>query len=276
MESGQPPHFLWSRADAQGNAYSRKIGGKEIVVEQKAGGLRFDKRYASHVNALLRAGDDLGKIAGQINTDAVMARALARFAGMRLTKNGEWETLVSYLCSQNSNIARIRANVQALCRNGSVIAPEEMAQMPSSELAKINLGYREGYLRESAKMVGSGEFDLMGLHKLDYGEAADELQKLPGVGPKVADCVLLYGFGKLSAFPHDVWIGRAMGKWYGVRTQKQVREFASQRWGPLAGYAQQYLFMLARSELGGTKARECPPGEEGKEQTNRHIRESTH
>ncbi len=244
MESGQPPHFLWTRVDAEGKAFSRRLGEREIVVAQNAGGIKTNG--GRHVNELLREGDDLQKIYAAIDTDGTMTAAISRFRGMRLTKNGEWETLVSYLCSQNSNIKRIRNNVRQLSRNGVVLGPEQIA---GTDLRKISLGYREEYLRQTARLVAQGEFDLLGLRGLEYEEARRELQSLPGVGTKVADCVLLYGFGKLEAFPCDVWVGRAMRAWYGLRTRKQIADFAAERWGELAGYAQQYLFMLARGEL---------------------------
>ena len=138
----------------------------------------------------------------------------------------------------------------ALSRNGAVMSAEEIAD---ANLKKVNLGYRENFLKKTAKMIADGEFDLPGISKMSYEDAHEELQLLPGVGPKVADCVLLYGFGNLSAFPNDVWVGRAMQKWYGVGGRKKVAQFAFDRWGGLAGYAQQYLFMLARTELANEK-----------------------
>jgi len=251
MESGQPPHFLWNRGDEEGRHYWRRLGEEKISIRQNAAGeMQASPGHAKHASKLLRAGDDLEKIYSTIAAeDAVMARAIEKFRGMRLTKSGEWETLVSFLCSQNSNMARIRNNVQMLLRDGSVLAPEEILQLPPMQLKKINLGYREQYLLASAAMVAGGEFDLPGLHGLSCEDARAELQRLPGVGPKVADCVLLYGFGRLEAFPNDVWVGRAMQKWYGVATPRQVKEFAERKWGVLAGYAQQYLFMLAREKL---------------------------
>lgn len=245
MESGQPPHFLWN---CENNAYWRQYGDERIVIRQTSRELAVGGGHRRHADELLRASDDLQKIYDAINTDETISRATSKLRGMRLTKNGEWETLVSYLCSQNSNIKRIRANVQMLSANGAVLAPAEIAGM---DLRKISLGYRENYLRQTARLIAEGEFDLLGLRKMGYEEGREELQALPGVGPKVADCVLLYGFGKLEAFPCDVWVARAMREWYGMKTQKQVADFAYRRWGELAGYAQQYLFMLGRSELAG-------------------------
>ena len=248
MESGQPPHFLWT---GDGSHYWRELSGKKIELKQTGGDATFGKPHERHASELLRAGDDLQEIYEAIATDGVMRRAIGKYAGMRLTKNDAWETTVAFLCSQNSNIKRIRQNVRGMLgKDGKVMAAEQMAK---ADLRKLNLGYREPYLKGTAAMVASGEFDLAGVKRLSYEDGREELQLLPGVGPKVADCILLYGFGKLEAFPNDVWIGRAMAKWYGAKTPRAVGEFAQKRWGALAGYAQQYLFSLARDELAARK-----------------------
>ncbi len=244
MESGQPPHFLWHQKDGR---YSRKIGGQLITLREEGGRVRASAGHEKHAAELLRSCDDLQEIYATISTDATIKRAISRYSGMRLTKNDEWETTVAFLCSQNSNLKRIRANVQGMLGNdGMVLSAQALAK---TNLRKLNLGYREPYLKGTAAMVAGGEFDFAGVKKLNYADAREELQELPGVGPKVADCILLYGFGRLEAFPNDVWIGRAMSKWYGVSSPKKVEAFVQRRWGPLAGYAQQYLFALARDEI---------------------------
>ncbi len=241
MESGQPPEFVWAR-EGGGGKYSRYLNGKKIYVWQEKGKLLATPGFERYAENFLRAEDDLNEIYKKISTDAVMRRAIEKYRGLRITRSGPWETLVCFICSINSNIPRIRKNVQSLMKNGEVISPEEMAR---GDLRACRLGYRCDYLQETARLVSSS-FDLEKIGRMDYESAREALMELPGVGPKVADCVLLFGYGFLEAFPVDVWIARAMEKYYHKKTQKEIREFARERWGKYAGYAQQYLFCHAR------------------------------
>ncbi|MEW6329265.1 MAG: DNA glycosylase [Candidatus Micrarchaeota archaeon] len=240
MSSGQPPEFVWTLA--KGERYFRYLNGKKIYIWQQNGKLLCTRGFEKYAENLLRAEDDLSAIYRMISTDAVMGRALEKYRGLRLTRSDPWETLVCFICSINSNIPRIRKNVQSLMRDGEILSPEEMAR---GDLSACRLGYRCEYLQETARLVSSS-FDLEKIGRMDYEDAREALMELPGVGPKVAECVLLFGYGFLEAFPVDVWIARAMEKYYRRKTQKEIREFARERWGEYAGYAQQYLFCYAR------------------------------
>jgi N-glycosylase/DNA lyase len=133
--------------------------------------------------------------------------------------------------------------VQCLLKGGRIPPAEELAR---AELSGVRLGFRERYLKATAARVANMDFSAIG--ELSYEEARQELMKLQGVGEKVADCVLLFGFGYLEAFPVDVWIARAMRAYYGITSIKEMRRFARERWHPYEGYAQQYLYMLVREE----------------------------
>src|SRR3989344_1880475 len=102
-------------------------------------------------------------------------------------------------------------------------------------------------------MIEEGEVMLSSSHYIKYDEAREELMRLPGVGPKVADCVLLFGYGKGEAFPADVWIKRAMNRLYRLNGERRIKEYARRKWGEHAGYAQQYLYVYAREKLGPKK-----------------------
>jgi N-glycosylase/DNA lyase len=120
-----------------------------------------------------------------------------------------------------------------------------------AELRRCLLGYRAPYVKAVARQIAGGEFDLDGLNRLPYEVARRQLLALPGVGEKVADCVLLFAYGKGEAFPVDVWVKRAVERWYlggRRRTERQIREFARSRFGALAGHAQQHLFYYARGQ----------------------------
>ena len=245
MESGQPPEFFWRK---EGERYWRELGHRRCYLWQEGDELLFEGCSSTFVREFLRLEDDLDEIYGVISRDAVVARAVKRFRGLRITKNDPWETLVAFICSINNNIPRIRKNVQCLLRGGRIPSPEQLA---AADLSHARLGFREKYLKKTAEIVATMDFEAIG--ELSYAEAKQELMKLPGVGEKVADCVLLFGFGYLEAFPVDVWIARAMQAYYGISSVREMRRFARERWHPYEGYAQQYLYMLAREEMPNRK-----------------------
>lgn len=235
MESGQPPQFLWQK---EGQRYYRYVNGKKCYLWQDHT-LHCTPGFGGYVEEMLRSQDDLEGIYGEIATDDIMKKAIARYRGLRLTKNDPWETLVSFVCSINNNIPRICRNVQSLMHEGKILAPEELLK---ANLQECKLGYREDFLSRIAEAAPS--LDKIG--RMDYEDAKQGLMELPGVGDKVADCVLLFGYGFLEAFPVDVWIRRAMREYYGVSKPKDVRAYANKKWGAYAGYAQQYLYCMIR------------------------------
>ena len=257
MESGQPPHFTWSYRDGK---YWRMVDGERCELWQAGDEVQVTQGFEWVADKMLRLDDDLGALYARFVADRHLADAVARYPGLRLTRSEPWETLVSYICSINRNIPQIRRDVQKLIgEDGWMKEPEEIAKMnlPSS------LGFRKKFLKESARMVAEGEVGLGNIGMLKYRWARDELMRLPGVGPKVADCVLLFAYGKDEAFPADVWVKRAMERLYRVKGERKIGEYARRKWGCDAGYAQQYLFMYARECLRpgkeiGVKAIACP------------------
>lgn len=128
--------------------------------------------------------------------------------------------------------------------------PQAIAQASEKVLRACGLGYRAPYLKAVAQRVASGEADMEKWRGLEDGALREKLLALPGVGEKVAECILLFGYGRGSAFPVDVWISRVMRESYFKRrrkvTDKKIREFARKHFGPDCGWAQQYLYCLAR------------------------------
>ncbi|MFH1773891.1 MAG: DNA glycosylase [Methanobacteriota archaeon] len=237
MESGQPPNFIWSK---DGDKYFRYIGGEKCYIWED-NGLRCTEGFEDYVLKLLRGSDDLNAVYKKISTDAVTKQAIKKYSGLRVTLSDPWETLVCFICSVNNNIPRIRRNVQSLMREGRVLTPEEILR---ADLSRCCLGFREKFLRETAELALS--YDLEKIGKTDYKTAKQVLMELPGVGAKVADCALLYGYGVLQAFPIDVWIQRAMEKYYRKKKPAEIRKFAEERWGSCAGYANTYLYAAVR------------------------------
>ena len=199
---------------------------------------------------------DYGRIKQRLSAgDEVMENAVAAGRGIRILKQDLWETIVSFIISQNNNIPRIKGCIEKLSAlagerledyDGQAVyalpTVERLARLESDDLAPVRLGYRAPYLIKTARMVA----------EKGLPENYEEVSALCGVGPKVANCITLFGLHDLSSFPIDVWVRRVMNEMYGFE-EKDVRgmaAFAAERFGELGGIAQQYLFYYIRSKKG--------------------------
>jgi N-glycosylase/DNA lyase len=216
------------------------------------------------LQSYFRLDDDLHAIYAEITRDQRVAAMVARYPGLRVLRQEPWECLIAFICSANSNIPRIAQNVETLASHyGSPIVmdgevrhafptPVQLAEAGEMELRKLGLGFRAPYVARAALLVASGELDLDALVRLPYAEAKAWLMECPGVGPKVADCVLVFSLEKLEAFPIDVWVRRALGEWYfpgqKAPSDRVLLEWAQDHFGRYAGYANQYLFHGRRLE----------------------------
>ena len=167
--------------------------------------------------------------------------------GIHILRQEPWETLCSFIISQNNNIPRIKGIVERLSssfgceiEHGFFSFPlsSRLANLDKSDLAPLRCGFRDEYILDAAKKVSSGEVDFEKIRSLPITEARNELMKIKGVGPKVAECTLLYGFHRLEAFPVDMWMRRAL---YTFFPGKDISYF-----GKYAGIAQQYIFHYSR------------------------------
>lgn len=179
--------------------------------------------------------------------DSTLSLACKYAPGIRILRQEPWETLCSFIISQNNNIPRIKGIVERLCNNfGNEIEPrffsfpsnKRLAELNKSDLAPLKCGFRDEYILDAAKKVSSGEVDFEKIKNFPINEARSELMKIKGVGPKVAECTLLYGFHRLEAFPVDVWMKRALSTFF---PEKDISYF-----GKYAGIAQQYIFHYSR------------------------------
>lgn len=220
--------------------------GRELVAEVMPG-----RRDAPELVArYLRADDDIGKIQRVLAKDEILVPGLERFKGLRLVKMDEWECLASYVLATYANIPRIAGMIERISiALGEQISPgfhafprrDRVAQAGSQKLKKLGLGYRADYLSELSEGIDGARISRMS--KLPYEQLREDLIELPGVGDKVADCVALFGFGKLEAFPIDVWVERAIARLYGKKgSYSELRRFAASRFGKFAGYAQEYMY----------------------------------
>ena len=190
--------------------------------------------------------------------DKVLTEGLRCAEGLRILNQPPFETLISFIISANNNVKRIRGIIRRLCVKygkpfefeGSTYydfpSSQVLAAQDPKDLVEIGAGYRSPYIIKASAMIAEG-FDLESLRLKPYTEAKKELMNLPGVGPKVADCVLLFSLGHSCAFPADVWIKRVLVQQYGFKgNDKQTAEFALEKFGKHAGIAQQYLFFWIR------------------------------
>lgn len=195
------------------------------------------------------------------NADEYLKEGMKYGKGLRILNQQPFETLISFIISANNNIKRIKGIVLRLCEKyGESFEFEgrEFFKFPTAQvlaaareedLKAIGLGYRVPYIKKTANAIKDG-FSLEEVKKLPYIEAKKKLCTLMGVGPKVADCILLFSMEKSEAFPADVWIKRVLEKLYGFKgTDKQTVAFALEKFGKNAGFAQQYLFFWARENM---------------------------
>lgn len=190
---------------------------------------------------------DYNEINELLSRDKEVADALRFAKGIRILRQDKWETLCSFIISQNNNIPRIKKIVSSLCENfgshteNGFAFPDAAAVLDAGVdgLAVIRSGFRAKYIIDAAEKVTTGKVDLDELAKLSYDEAKAKLMTIKGVGSKVADCVLLFGYGFFDAFPKDVWIKRVIEKYYGDAFDENVFK-------PYGGIAQQYLFYRER------------------------------
>jgi N-glycosylase/DNA lyase len=258
LRSGQC--FRWTVADGAARGI---VNGTVARVAPIPGGLRVEWEGPPGSPAALRrhlgADEPLAEIEAALATDRVLRRLLPLTSGIALMRQDPWECLVSYVISAFNNIPKIEQSVALLSRRfGRRItpgawafpAPARLADARLDELRACLLGYRAPYVKTLARLVARDEVDLNALAGLPYEDARRALIALPGVGEKVAECVLLFSLSHRDAFPVDVWVQRSVERWYlGGRSRppRAIRAWARDRFGPLAGYAQQHLFAGARA-----------------------------
>lgn len=181
-------------------------------------------------------------------SDKYISAALDEFYGIRILHQEPWEALCSFIISQNNNIPRICGIIDRLCEGfGTKTDKDEfsfpdaeiMSRLTEADLSVLRAGFRNKYLIDAAQKVASGEISLDAIYEMPIEDARTELMKIKGVGPKVAECTLLYGFGRLEAFPIDVWVKRIMAEMYSDGLPKCTENYE--------GIAQQYLFHWRRN-----------------------------
>ncbi len=220
----------------------------------------LEKNTTPEIRRYLGADQDYEQLIDELpwRSDEVFRSALETWCGLRILRQPLSETLFCFLCSSNKQIVQIKQICETAARRlGTTISGDHYSlptwkailEIPEAELRLCKAGYRARYIKQTAHALAHEPSILKHLDTLPYPQARRQLQRLPGVGQKVADCVLLFGAGRLDAFPVDVWIEKAMRRQYRLEgwTREQIAHFGRIHFGSLAGLAQQFLFAGERS-----------------------------
>ena len=253
LNSGQV--FHWTR---HGKGYVGAIGEKLVYLEQEGSTIRMTAGESALATRYLALDHPLPEILKTFPDDPAIKVALEYCRGLRIIRQPRWECLATFLTSALKQVLHIRAISMAIrTRFGrklqqdemevfSYPRPEQVAEIPLPQLLECKLGFRAANLIAVARRVASGAIDLEAIGELSTEEARLALCELPGVGEKIANCVLLFAYDRLDAVPVDVWIARVLNEvYFAGRTNVPLRElkaFAADYFGSYAGYAQQYLF----------------------------------
>jgi len=260
INSGQV--FLWGK---DGDDWYG-INGQDILKINSSGKI---KTYRNIKTDFFRKKDDLEKIIKSISRDKTTKNAVKRYLGLRILEQDPFQCLISFIVSANSNIQKIKSSLEKISKMfGTRVKfqskefflfpkPEKLARASINEIKRCGVGYRAQYIKDAATMVLLKKIDFEYLKKCEYQVAKEKICSIPGVGNKVADCILLFSLNKLEAFPLDRWMIRILEKYYSNEfqletktiTEKQYRilhEKIVNHFGPFAGYAQQFLFKMER------------------------------
>jgi N-glycosylase/DNA lyase len=265
LDSGQV--FHWRKA---GNGFVGTVGDDPIYVEQRGTDLRaafeIDGFKSSSLAAIVRQyfalDHPLAEIYASFPDDLAMNAARDFCVGLRIIRQPKWECLATFICSSMKQVVHIRQISAALrTRFGeqrkigkhvvyTFPSVHRIARASERQLRECKLGYRAKHLVATARLVASGDCDLESISRLPDADLRQELCALPGVGAKIANCVMLFAYERLRAFPIDVWIERVLRRQYfrpqTKTTTQQLRNFSETYFGEHRGYAQQYLFHHAR------------------------------
>lgn len=252
LESGQ--FFRWTETEG---SYDVLRGQRYFRIHQDGDTLHYEGVDLWFLKEFLALDQDYAAIERSLRRDRRLWEALDAYPGLRILRQDPWECTAAFITSIASNIPRITGNVSDMAREYGL--PLRLGQSTGhsfprpdrlddeARLRRMKLGFRAAYLVQAARLASSGILEEIA--NLSYDEAKQTLMVIPGVAEKVADCVLLFAYGRLNAFPVDTWIRKVMISMFfkGRKVADRViRDFASERWGDLAGVAQQYLYHWSR------------------------------
>lgn len=260
INSGQV--FLWRKI----NNFWYGINGQDILKINNSG--KITSLNHTRID-FFRKKDNMEQIIKLISKDSTVKKAIKKYLGLRILRQDPFQCTISFIVSSNSNIQKIKSNLENICKTfGKRVefdkqefflfpTPEKLANATVNEIKKCGTGYRSRFIIEASKMIASKKIDFRKLDKLDYFDAKTEICKIPGIGNKVADCIMLFSLNKLEAFPLDRWMIRILEKYYSNEfhidtktiTEKQydiLHKKIVNYFGSYSGFAQQFLFKMER------------------------------
>jgi N-glycosylase/DNA lyase len=232
------------------NIWCGVVKNKYLKIKQNENNIIFYDTTEEEFNLIWKEYFDLERDYASILSsydEKSLNSACEAYNGIRILKQDEWEAICSFIISANNNIPRIKGIIERLCENFgervgerfSFPTPEKIAELEVSDLEIIRAGFRAKYILDAAKKISTKEVDIEEIKNMSFEDAKKELLKIKGVGEKVAQCALLYGFGRLEAFPQDVWVKRIVSELYPDGLPKCIKG--------TEGIAQQYLFHWRRN-----------------------------
>jgi len=260
INSGQV--FLWKK----NKEFWHGVNGEDVLRVDENGNINS---YQNVKVDFFRKNDNLEKIIKSISKDKIVKSAVKKFQGLRILRQDPFQCLISFIVSSNSNIPKIKNNLENISKKfGKKIKfhnqdfflfpdPKKLAKASINEITSCGVGYRAKFIKEAAKIIILKEIDFDYLKKCDYQKAKENICQIPGVGGKVADCVLLFSLDKLEAVPLDRWIIRILEKYYSKKFEIKTKTITEKQYnilhkkiinhfGPFAGYSQQFLFKMER------------------------------
>ena len=260
INSGQV--FLWEKNGLDWYG----VNGQDVLKINKNGTI---KSILNSKTDFFRKNDNMQEIIKSISKDKTVKKSVKQYEGLRIFKQDPFQCMISFIISSNSNIQKIKNSLEKISKKfGTKVKiqnnefflfpePEKLAEASIKEIKKCGVGYRASFIKQASKMIVLQKINFEYLEKCDYQKAKKNIRLIPGVGNKVADCILLFSLNKLEAFPLDTWMIKILEKYYSNEfkietktiTEKQyqvLHEKIVNYFGPYCGYAQQFLFKMER------------------------------
>ena len=262
--------FRWN--EQEDTSYTGIFKNNVLNVSKIGNDIIFEGMCDGEIEKIVKQYFDLNRDYEKIKKtlskiDQNMKTSIEYGKGIRILNQDLWETIISFIISANNNIPRIKGIIERISKKyGKTIkwqgkeyytfpTPEELSKASVVDLRKLGLGFRDTRVFETTRLVNTKQIDIYELEKIIHTKKLrEELLKYPGVGPKVADCIMLFSMKKFEVFPIDVWVRRVMTELYFenetkiVPNNKQILNYAEETFGNLSGLAQQYLFYWRREK----------------------------
>lgn len=258
--------FRWNKEE--NGSYTGVFGNYVVNVEKKNNEITFSGNYKSiqEIEDYFDLKRDYKSIIEKLEkVDDNLKNSISYGKGIRILNQDLWETIISFIISANNNIPRIKGIIERLSKtygkkieyNGKEYytfpRPEELSNVSVEDFRKLGLGFRDVRLYETTHSILEKKINLEDLYNISTLDAREKLLELSGVGPKVADCILLFSdLKRFDVFPIDVWVRRVMNELYihnpdeSKVSKKEIQRLADEKFGGLQGIAQQYLFYWKR------------------------------